>query len=54
VVGAGEIITLIQTCLIRNPIGWERLSGQEKYRLKQGVYGILYSRHEEEITMLDH
>jgi mRNA interferase RelE/StbE len=33
------------------PIGCQKLSGQEKYRLRQGRYRILYSIQEEEITV---
>jgi mRNA interferase RelE/StbE len=33
------------------PIGCEKLSGQEKYRLRQGVYRILYSIQENELTI---
>ena len=33
------------------PVGCEKLSGQEKYRLRQGVYRILYSIQENELTI---
>ena len=33
------------------PPGSEKLSGQEKYRLRQGVYRILYSIQEKELTI---
>lgn len=33
------------------PIGCEKLSGQEKYRLRQGNYRIIYSIQETELTV---
>ena len=33
------------------PAGCEKLSVQEKYRLRQGVYRILYSIQENELTI---
>ena len=33
------------------PPGCEKLSGQQKYRLRQGRYRILYSVHDEELTI---
>ena len=33
------------------PIGSEKLSGQEKYRVRQGVYRILYSIQDTELTI---
>lgn len=33
------------------PIGCEKLSGQEKYRIRQGVYRILYSIQDNELTI---
>jgi len=32
------------------PIGCEKLTGQEKYRLRQGRYRIVYSIQEDELT----
>jgi mRNA interferase RelE/StbE len=33
------------------PSGCEKLSGQEKYRLRQGRYRILYSIQDDELTV---
>lgn len=33
------------------PQGCEKLSGQEKYRLRQGSYRIIYSIQESELTV---
>ena len=33
------------------PPGCEKLSGQQKYRLRQGRYRILYSVHDDELTI---
>jgi mRNA interferase RelE/StbE len=33
------------------PIGCEKLTGQEKYRLRQGRYRIVYSIEDEEFTV---
>jgi len=33
------------------PIGCEKLTGQEKYRLRQGRYRIVYSIQDEELTV---
>lgn len=33
------------------PVGCEKLSGQEKYRLRQGAYRILYSIQDNELTV---
>ena len=33
------------------PIGCERLTGQEKYRLRQGKYRMVYSIQDEELTV---
>jgi mRNA interferase RelE/StbE len=48
-----RIISKIES-LAKNPrpAGCEKLSGQEKYRLRQGVYRILYSIQENELTIL--
>ena len=33
------------------PVGCEKLSGQEKYRLRQGSYRIIYSIQDYELTV---
>ncbi len=33
------------------PIGCEKLSGQEKYRIRQGNYRIIYSIQDNELTV---
>jgi mRNA interferase RelE/StbE len=33
------------------PQGHEKLSGQEKYRIRQGTYRIIYSIHDKELTV---
>jgi mRNA interferase RelE/StbE len=33
------------------PLGCEKLTGQEKYRLRQGRYRILYSIQDDELTV---
>ncbi|MGD0586926.1 MAG: type II toxin-antitoxin system RelE/ParE family toxin [Oryzomonas sp.] len=33
------------------PIGCEKLSGQEKYRLRQGSYRIIYSIQDTQLTV---
>jgi len=33
------------------PIGCEKLSGQEKYRVRQGNYRIIYSIQDNELTV---
>ena len=33
------------------PSGYEKLSGQQKYRLRQGRYRILYSVQDDELTI---
>jgi mRNA interferase RelE/StbE len=33
------------------PIGYEKLTGQEKYRLRQGRYRIVYSIQDDELTV---
>ena len=33
------------------PIGCEKLTGQEKYRLRQGRYRIVYSIQDDELTV---
>lgn len=33
------------------PVGCEKLSGQEKYRLRQGDYRIVYSIQDTELTV---
>ena len=34
------------------PAGCEKLSGQERYRVRQGNYRIIYSVHDFELTVL--
>ena len=47
-----RILDRIKT-LENNPrqIGCEKLTGQEKYRLRQGRYRIVYSIQDEELTV---
>ena len=33
------------------PSGYEKLSGQEKYRIRQGTYRIIYSIQDQELTV---
>ena len=33
------------------PQGYEKLSGQEKYRIRQGTYRIIYSIQDQELTV---
>ena len=33
------------------PSGCEKLTGQERYRLRQGKYRIVYSIHDDELTV---
>jgi len=33
------------------PVGCEKLSGQEKYRIRQGVYRIIYSIQDTRLTV---
>lgn len=33
------------------PVGSEKLSGQEKYRIRQGSYRIIYSIHDSQVTV---
>jgi len=33
------------------PQGYEKLSGQEKYRIRQGTYRIIYSVQDQELTV---
>jgi mRNA interferase RelE/StbE len=33
------------------PRGCEKLSGQERYRVRQGIYRIVYSIQDEELTV---
>jgi mRNA interferase RelE/StbE len=48
----GKIIERIET-LAENPRppGCEKLTGQQKYRLRQGRYRILYSIQDDELTV---
>ncbi len=34
------------------PVGCEKLTGEEKYRVRQGVYRILYEIHDDIITVV--
>ena len=33
------------------PPGYEKLSGQEKYRIRQGLYRLIYSVQDKELTV---
>ncbi|MGA2515732.1 MAG: type II toxin-antitoxin system RelE/ParE family toxin [Thermodesulfobacteriota bacterium] len=33
------------------PLGCEKLTGQERYRVRQGGYRIVYSTHDDELTV---
>jgi len=33
------------------PLGHEKLTGQERYRVRQGLYRIIYSIQDEELTI---
>ena len=33
------------------PQGYEKLSGQDKYRIRQGTYRIIYSIQDQELTV---
>jgi len=33
------------------PQGYEKLSGQEKYRIRQGTYRIIYSIQDQQLTV---
>ncbi len=33
------------------PPGCEKLTGQERYRIRQGLYRIIYSIHDKELTV---
>jgi len=33
------------------PLGHEKLTGQERYRIRQGHYRIIYSVHDKELTV---
>ena len=33
------------------PTGHEKLTGQERYRIRQGQYRIIYSVHDKELTV---
>jgi mRNA interferase RelE/StbE len=33
------------------PPGYEKLTGQERYRVRQGLYRIIYSVQDEELTV---
>ena len=48
----GKILERIET-LAENPRppGCEKLTGQQKYRLRQGRYRILYSIQDDELTV---
>lgn len=34
------------------PSGYEKLSGEEKYRIRQGTYRIIYSIEDENLTVV--
>ena len=48
-----RILTRIEEALAQEPRpqGYEKLSGQEKYRIRQGTYRIIYSIQEQELTV---
>ena len=33
------------------PYGYEKMTGQERYRIRQGLYRIVYSIQDEELTI---
>lgn len=47
-----KILLLLET-LAKDPRppDHEKLSGQEKYRVRQGAYRIIYSIHDQELTV---
>jgi len=47
-----KILTRIEA-LAKNPrpLGYEKLSGQEKYRIRHGTYRIIYSIQDQELTV---
>ena len=47
-----KILSRIET-LARNPMppSHEKLTGQERYRVRQGQYRIIYSVHDKELTV---
>lgn len=47
-----KILTRIEA-LAKEPRsqGYEKLSGQEKYRIRQGTYRIIYSVQDQELTV---
>jgi mRNA interferase RelE/StbE len=48
----GKIIERIETLAENHrPPGCEKLTGQQKYRLRQGRYRILYSIQDDELTV---
>lgn len=34
------------------PPGCEKLSGRERYRLRQGIYRVLYEVHDQQVTVV--
>ena len=47
-----KILKRIQTLAEEpRPSGCEKLTGQERYRIRQGRYRILYSIHDDELTV---
>jgi len=47
-----RIINLIGTLADNpRPVGCEKLTGQERYRVRQGRYRIIYSIHDNELTV---
>jgi len=47
-----KILTRIESLTDEpRPQGCEKLSGQEKYRIRQGTYRIIYSIHDQELTV---
>ncbi|MGC1951973.1 MAG: type II toxin-antitoxin system RelE/ParE family toxin [Gammaproteobacteria bacterium] len=48
-----KILKRIQALAVEpRPPGAEKLSGQEKYRLRQGVYRIIYEIKDEELVVV--
>ena len=47
------VVERIKT-LVENPrpMGCEKLAGSEKYRLRQGVYRILYEIHDDQVLVV--
>lgn len=47
-----KILTRIRTLVKEpRPQGYEKLSGQEKYRIRQGTYRMIYSIQDQDLTV---